>query len=97
MHREGGLWELVVYFASEGSYSAKYTLYHNSRERLNSYNYVVTVCVNMLNHSTSKGERGASRENELPMRTVSDLGSRTCCRFQLKTSAGVSSCLLLMA
>lgn len=65
VHREGGLWELVVYFASEGSCSAKYTLYHNNRERLNSYNYVVTVYVNMLNHSTSshraKGEPGANR------------------------------------
>lgn len=76
---ERGLWEVVVYFVCEGNCSAKYTLYHNNRERLNSYNYVVTLYVNMLNHTTSsqraKGEPAANREeNELRVRTVSDLG-----------------------
>lgn len=66
MHRgEGGLSDLVVYFVSEGNCSAKYKLCHNNRERLNSYNYVVTVYVNTLNHTTSsqraKGEPAANR------------------------------------
>lgn len=54
--------------------AAKYTLYHNNRERLNSYNYVRTLYVNMLNHThprtePSRREPGANREeNELVAR-----------------------------
>lgn len=55
--------------------AAKYALCRNNRDTLNSYNYVVVLYVNMLNHITAsqraKWELSTNNEeNELPVRAV---------------------------
>lgn len=76
--------------------AAKYTLCHNNKETLNSYNYVVTLYVNTLNHTTSsqraKWEPNANKEEDgLLVRAVRDPGSNTCWRLQIKTELCISS------
>lgn len=68
---------------------AKYTLCHNDKEMWNSCNYVLTLYVNTLNHTTSsqqaKWERSTNNEGHCSLlEHVRDLGSNTCQRPQIK-------------
>lgn len=67
MLREGGGFESLLYISFLSITTvAKYTLCHNDKEMWNSCNYVLTLYVNMLNHTTSsqQAKRECSTNNE---------------------------------